>query len=234
MKCVICNSTHSGWLPHPQIAARSSFCKLMNVIGSDLVNYLCPICRCNDRDRHLWLYMTAINLVEKIRNLRILHIAPESSIEKLLISLEPKEYVRGDLTPRHGSHIKIDIQKICFENETFDLIICNHVLEHVDSPGLALKEFSRVLSTGGHLIAQTPFTPSLKYTMEFTDVATPSFAKLFFGQEDHVRLFGRDLVQLFEYAGFCGEFIEHHNLLEHADPLAFGVNRHEPFMYFQK
>jgi SAM-dependent methyltransferase len=234
MKCIICNSTHSGWLPHPAIAARSSFCKLMNVIGSDLVNYLCPICRCNDRDRHLWLYMTSVSLVEKVKGLRILHLAPEASIEKLLSSLEPMKYVRGDLTPRQQSHIRIDVQQIPFGNEAFDLIICNHVLEHVESPSLALKEFFRVLSTGGHLIAQTPFTPSLKYTMEFTDIPTPSFAKLFFGQEDHVRLFGRDLVRLFECAGFSGEFSEHSNLLEYADPLAFGVNRFEPFMYFRK
>ena len=232
--CAICEQRVGQWLAHPHIAQRSEFMKLMQAVGSDLSVYQCPACGCTDRDRHLWLYMVAAGLPAQLQGASVLHLAPERHLEPLIAACRPSRYVRGDLNPLRSDHQRLDVQALPFGDAEFDLVICNHVLEHVADPALALAEFQRCMRAGGLLIAQTPYAPVLRKTFELTTPQGPEFAKLFYGQEDHVRLFGSDITECFHAAGFVGELRTHDELLPGHDPLAYGCNASEPFFAFFK
>lgn len=232
--CIICNQSVSEWKAHPNITRRSEFTTLLEVVGSDLSIYECPACGCNDRERHLWLYMDSVGIINAINGMRVLHVAPEPHIEKLISSYNPKEYVCGDLLPQKSTHCKIDIQNLKYESDYFNLIICNHVLEHVSEPEIAVKEMKRCLTAGGFLIAQTPYSPLLKKTFELNIKPSEDFAKLFFGQEDHVRLFGKDINKIFINAGLTGEMLSHEIVLKGIDSSKAGINAKEPFFLYTK
>jgi glycosyltransferase involved in cell wall biosynthesis len=233
--CTLCDSSVSAWLPHPQINAIDvEFLSQVDSVGSRLDKHLCPRCYSNDRDRHLWLYLQNSGLLENVGGKRILHIAPEATIEPRIRALNPLEYIGGDLYPRQAHHRKINVEALDFPDGHFDLIICNHVLEHVNHPQHALAEFQRVLKPAGMLVAQTPYSPVLKHTFELNRPAEVSFAIRYFGQDDHVRLFGADIVDLFRAAGLNGDLYPHAAVLDDIDPDAFGVNGKEPFFLFSR
>ena len=96
----------------------------------------------------------------------------------------------------------LDICKTGLPDETFDIIICNHVLEHVDDYRMALKEIKRILKLGGRALLQVPIANLLPETIENTHLKTDQEREIRFGQRDHVRLFGLDYVQILEQAGF--------------------------------
>jgi SAM-dependent methyltransferase len=149
------------------------------------------------------------------------------------MQLGPRDYVGGDLIPQQPHHVAINIEQMQFEDDRFDLIICNHVLEHVNFPERAAAEFARCLAPGGHVVAQTPYSPLLKRSMELTVAVPEGFAIYYYGQNDHVRIVGLDLIETFHTAGFSGEPIPHTTLLGEHDPEASGVNPAEPFFLFE-
>jgi hypothetical protein len=104
----------------------------------------------------------------------------------------------------------------------------------VNNPSAALSEFYRCMTPGAVLIAQTPFAPTLKRTLEMTSPISADFARLFYGQDDHVRLFGADIVDCFHAAGLRGEPLAHHVVLGALDAHVHGCNPHEPFFAFSK
>lgn len=232
--CCVCNQTINQWLPHPHLAERSPLMKMLDTVGSDPSVYLCPACHCTDRDRHLWLYMKAAGLQAQLQGAHILHLAPERHLEPLIEACQPAEYIRGDLHPTRPHHLRIDLQALPFADDSLDLVICNHVLEHVLHPEQALSEIHRCLRPGGIVIAQTPYAPVLKHTLELHTVPEAATAHLLFGQNDHVRLFGSDITGYFHASGLQGELLQHHALLGQVDPAAFGCNGREPFFVFWK
>jgi hypothetical protein len=233
--CVVCEKPVTAWLPHPHLSRMDrTFALQMECVGSTLQNHLCPSCGCNDRERHVWLYLAFSQVLEHAGNKRILHIAPERGIEPRIRRLQPREYVAGDLFPSQPHHRKIDVEALEFGDGYFDLIICNHVLEHVDDPHKALAEFNRCLAPGGHLIAQTPYSPVLRHTFEMTKAAPEPFAVQYYGQNDHVRLFGSDIAEYFSKAGFAGDLYPHTSVLGSVEPDTYGCNGREPFFFFAK
>ncbi len=232
--CVICERQVERFLPHPNIAPASPFITLIDGVGSDIEHYLCPSCSCNDRDRHLWLYMSKTGLLNHITHGSILHIAPEAAIEARLTAIPTTQYICGDLFPKLPRHLRIDCEALPFPDNVFDLVISNHVLEHVANPEKALAEFFRTIKPNGYLIAQTPYVPSLKRTFELDEPMTPERAEFFYGQTDHVRLFGRDIIDYFRDAGFAGELFPHEKVLPDIAPLEYGCNGREPFFLFTK
>jgi SAM-dependent methyltransferase len=206
----------------------------LQTIGSNVMDFGCPYCACHDRERHLLLYMTAQGLIDRFRGSAILHFAPEHRLSAVIEATCPGSYVKGDLFPTSEDIETINMLAIDYPSETFDFVIANHVLEHVDDDLLALAELRRVLKIGGFAILQTPY--SVKLSKTFSDPGIDSELARYhaYGQADHVRLYGVDIVDRIESAGFESRMATHEELLAGVDPRKFGVNEKEPFFLFKR
>ena len=206
----------------------------LQTIGSNVQHFGCPYCGCHDRERHLLLYLTAQGVIGRFGGAAILHFAPERRLSEIIEASCPARYVKGDLYPTSRDIETIDMLAIAYPSESFDFVIANHVLEHVDDDLLALSELRRVLKVGGYAILQTPF--SNKLTRTFSDPGIDSNYARFqaYGQEDHVRLYGRDIIARIESAGLKSRVATHDEVLADIDPLKFGVNDKEPFLLFER
>ncbi|HEX5356545.1 MAG TPA: methyltransferase domain-containing protein [Aquabacterium sp.] len=232
--CCVCDQTVSAWLPYPHAQSRSPLMQVLDTVGSDPDVFMCPVCGCHDRDRHLWLYMRASGVKSQLKGASILHMAPEPHLEVLIEATQPARYIRGDLHPQRPHLQRVDLEDLPFEDNSLDLIICNHILEHVHHPEVALSEIHRVLRPGGIVIAQTPYAPGLKHTLEMKTVPDSQTAHLLYGQADHVRLFGDDIRDYFHAAGLQGDLLDHQALLPGVTKAEFGCNEREPFFVFWK
>ncbi len=186
MNCPICGHSFRKFLPYGRIA-RS--------------NALCPTCLSLERHRLLWLYL------ERKTNFftapyKMLHIAPELCYISRFEKLPNLDYTTADLESPLAK-VKMDIHDIPFEDNSFDVIFCNHVLEHVGDDIKAMKEMNRVLKPGGWAILQIPlFYPLPDNTQEDPSVTDPKEREKLFGQDDHVRLYGKDYPDRIKSAGF--------------------------------
>lgn len=206
----------------------------LDVVGSDLDHFGCPYCGAHDRERHLLLYMQATGLMELVSGMDVLHFAPEAHLSRVIAQARPSSYRKGDLYPLASDVERIDMLAISAEAESFDLVIANHVLEHVSDDLAALHEIRRVLRSGGHAILQTPFSAKLHRTWSDPGIDSACGRLQAYGQEDHVRLFGRDIFERFASVGFipCGG--SHEALLGDCDATKYGVNPREPFFLFRR
>lgn len=192
-----------------------------DIIGSGRrENCVCPRCYSTDRDRLLYLYLKEhTSILEK--ECSLLHIAPESSLKAFLKNFDTIKYQAG-IKYHEGFYYSkddaiLDITNLSFKNETYDIIICNHVLEHVIEDGIALKEFYRVLKPNGWAILQVPISSILEKTYEDFSIVDEKEREKHFGQFDHVRIYGQDYKSRLENAGFTVEIIhpfEEWNLIE--------------------
>lgn len=172
----------------------------------------CPRCNSLERHRLLWLYFAEKKDLFSDRP-RVLHVAPEPSLQRKLASLGNLEYVSADLDSPLAK-IRMDITSIPFPENSFDVILCNHVLEHVPDDRKAMRELFRVLKPGGWAILQSPVDLTEERTVE--DVhATPEERERRFGQRDHVRRYGKDYQERLEEAGFKAELDD---FAAHLDP----------------
>lgn len=157
---------------------------------------MCPKCRSLERARLFGLAIDAGFL--SFTGKDVLHFAPERSIREL-VQPRAKSYVTADITPDIADLV-LNIEDIALESATKDIIVCSHVLEHVDDRK-ALREMHRVLRPGGQLIAQVPIVESW-HTFEDGSVVTPEGRRKYFAQDDHVRYYGRDFRERVTDAGF--------------------------------
>jgi SAM-dependent methyltransferase len=134
---------------------------------------------------------------------RMLHVAPEACVADILEKHEFINYISGGLGP--GAMLEIDLTDISFPDETFDVIYCSHVFEHVLDDRKAMGEVFRVLKTGGWAILQVP-TAILHapggITFEDPSIVDPIERERLFGQRDHVRIYGKDYHDRLSEAGF--------------------------------
>jgi hypothetical protein len=230
--CVFCNRSVEAWLPFRRQSDKSVFLMRVESVGSNAERFWCPHCSSIDRERHLRLFLDRLGIMESVRGGSILHMAPEYRLRGYIESHDLHSYIRGDLSPQHEGMQQVDLQKIAFPDETFDMVICNHMLEHVDDASAAMREIHRVLRRGGRAICQTPFARRLTKTFEDPLLQSPDERLFFYGQEDHVRMFGTDSEQYFTDAGFFGHLVPHAEILPDVDPERFGVNEKEPFFDF--
>ena len=204
-------------------------------VSSAFDTFWCPFCRSHDRERHLILFLDALNLWPVFDNATILHIAPEKQLAARITARHPARYVKGDITPARADIEPLDATAIHYPDATFDVIICNHVLEHIPDDALALRELHRVLKPGAPAILQTPYAAGLEKTLENQpEVTTPDQHREFYGQEDHVRLYGRDIFDRICAAGFTSEMKKHTDCLKHTDAPRHGVNPLEPLFLFRR
>lgn len=174
--------------------------KEKQIIGGGLRNVLCPVCNSSDRVRLLYLFL--INKTNVFSGkLKLMHIAPEPSLEQLFKQQPGIEYLSADLN-KEKAMVKMDITQIQYPDETFDGIICNHVLEHIPDDTRAMQEIFRVLKTGGWAILQVPISKLLETTFEDFSITKPKERERVFGQNDHVRIYGQDYIARLKNAGF--------------------------------
>jgi SAM-dependent methyltransferase len=161
---------------------------------------LCPGCLSLSRHRLLWLYLRDETDVLR-RPQALLHFAPEESIAARLRAARLR-YVGADLYPRSPNVVRADVTAMPFEDEQFDVVLCNHVLEHVVDDRKAMAELYRVLKPGGRLYMLQPIWLERAETIENPAVTAPRERRRLFGQEDHVRIYGRDIVPRLASVGF--------------------------------
>lgn len=160
----------------------------------------CPICGSLERHRLIYLYLRKCTDLFDGRPKSVLHIAPEPIIGRLFRSVGFINYVSADLAPGEVT-LRLDVTRIPFCDDSFDVIYCSHVLEHVPDDRMAMKEFRRVLKPSGWAILQVPITSAT--TFEDTTVTSPTERERLFGQQDHVRRYGLDYRERLEDAGFA-------------------------------
>lgn len=233
--CLLCGARVGRFLPYRGgWRAAPPLMRALRVVGSDLDHYLCPACGCNDRERHLFAYLRAAGLLADLRGKSLLQFAPEPLLTPVLARAGLARHVRADLLPAAPGIEKIDMLAIPYADRTFDFVMANHVLEHVADDVGALAELRRVLKPGGRAILQTPFSAVLERTLCDAGVATAEARLQLYGQEDHVRLYGRDIFDRFAAAGFAAHVVRHEQALPEIEPRRYGVNRDEPFFHFER
>jgi ubiquinone/menaquinone biosynthesis C-methylase UbiE len=141
-------------------------------------------------------------------------------------------YVSGDLNPLVADR-KIDITDISFENDYFDFIICNHVLEHIQDDRKAMNELFRVLKPSGEAVLQVPISKYNKKTFEDVTIIDPEGREKYFGQKDHVRIYGKDYKERLESVGFKVELYDIKNELNIKNIRKYGFNKDE-ILYISK
>ena len=127
--------------------------------------------------------------------------APEYIIQKFLRSIPNLDYISADLNSSLAM-VKMDITNISCKDNSFDVILCYHVLEHIIDDRKAMRELFRVLKPGGWAILQSPMDLKRNKTFEDSHVVLPQDRERIFGQSDHVRIYGRDYKDRLEKAGF--------------------------------
>lgn len=186
VECPVCNAHFRKFLPYGRQSRE---------------NALCPNCLALERHRLMYLFLRQqTNFFTD--SLRVLHVAPELCFIDRFEKIHADNYITADIESPLAK-VKMDIHNIPFEADSFDVAFCNHVMEHVNDDIKAMSELHRVLKPGGWAIIQVPFFyPLEEKTIEDPSVTDPKERFRRFGQDDHVRKYGRDYADRLASAGF--------------------------------
>lgn len=157
-------------------------------------NARCPHCGSNDRARLLYLYVRTTSLWSG-RPCRVLDIAPDRHVARLVRAQPGIDYVCGSLFPEDYADLDaqaVDVTAIPFPDNDFDVVLCNHVLQEVPEDRRAMRELARVLKPEGWGIVQAPCARGLAHTVEAAPGMSPQERRAKLGSTLHVRLYGRD------------------------------------------
>jgi SAM-dependent methyltransferase len=194
VECPVCNRSYSKFLSYGSSIAHRE-------------NVLCPGDLTLERHRLMWLYLKDHSNFFSNDKLNVLHIAPEQCFHQRFKQQENLNYLTGDLvSPIADLHF--DLHQIPLEENRFDVIFCNHVLEHVDDANQCMSELFRVMKPGGWGIMQVPQDFDRDITFEDPSIKSEEDRERYYWQKDHVRLFGKDYPNWLENAGFKVEVFE--------------------------
>ncbi len=184
--CPVCQHRFRKFLPYGRVNPRP--------------NALCPSCLALERHRLMWLYLQQkTNFFTA--NLKVLHVAPELCFIKRFEAMPNLDYITADIESPLAK-VKMDLHDIPFEQGTFDVAFCNHVMEHVTDDIQCMKELYRILKPGGWAIIQSPMDFDRAETYEDASITSPAKREKAFLQSDHLRLYGMDYHERLEKAGF--------------------------------
>lgn len=163
-------------------------------------NVLSPSTLSLERHRLLWIYLRDhTNFFTA--PLKVLHFAPEQAFYNRFRKLKNLDYTTTDLNSPLAD-VQADICELPFENNSFDFILCNHVLEHIPDDAKAMQELYRILRPGGTAILQIPQDLKREKTFEDDSITDQRERARIFGQYDHVRIYGRDFFDKLRSIGF--------------------------------
>ena len=195
-RCPICGTGRRRFLPYGYVTSRT--------------DALCPNCLSLERHRLLWLWLQRESDLFETRP-KLLHVAPEVCLMRHLRRLYKgcgENYVTADLeSPLADLHF--DIQDIPLADGSFDVIFCNHILEHVEDDRLAMREMFRIMRHGGWGVMLSPVDLSRTTTFEDDSITDPRERTAIFGQYDHRRVYGTDYADRLREAGFEVEDIDY-------------------------
>ena len=156
----------------------------------------CPFCHSLERTRAIWIWLEMKGLLQG--RIRMLHVAPEPSLENEIRKMSNIAYATVDL--HMGADVQVDLTNSPLDSDVFDLIYCSNVLEHIEDDASAILELYRMTKPHGLAIIQVPIKG--EKTLEDPTITSPEERDRLFGQFDHVRYYGRDVKLRFERAGF--------------------------------
>jgi SAM-dependent methyltransferase len=179
-----------------------------------------------ERHRLIWLFLQRETEFFKTP-MHVLHIAPEACFISRFEKLHGDKYITADIESPLAK-VKMDIHMIPFDADSFDMVLCNHVLEHVANDIQAISEINRVLKPGGQAILQVPFfNPIAADTFEDPSVTNKKERERLFGQDDHVRKYGRDYSQRIARGGLNPFESQLVNELPEDERLGYGLVKGE-------
>lgn len=171
-----------------------------------------------------WLYLKNETPLFR-RPTRLLHFAPEPFYTRRLDAYLTIDHVPASYDPERPDE-GVDIQNLPFEDESFDMIFCSHVLEHVPDDRKGMRELHRVLRRDGLAIIMVPVR-NMPATYEDPSITEPEERAKHFGQWDHLRLYGSDFTQRLEEAGFEASTIYYADRFPPEQQVRYGI-RPEP------
>lgn len=195
--CPFCQHVSTVFKAHGVVAP---LFQTFGIVGGGYrLNAECPRCGSLDRERLVLLYLQRETMVFR-KSLRILHVAPEQQLSALLRA-STVNYISIDLAAQ-SAMLQADICNTPFRNNSFDLLVCNHVLEHVKDDAKAISELFRITAPDGKAILQVPLARSLATTLERGPLRSDEEREATYGQFDHVRLYGMDYTQRLAQNGY--------------------------------
>jgi len=188
----------------------------------------CPVCRSLERHRAFWIWINS-NIDLSCEGFKVLHFAPEKCLLDKFSRMSNIDYYAVDINPdKQGIRDVIDIQNINYSDGTFDLIVCNHVLEHIPDDKAALLELRRVLKVSGILLLTVPINLNRDKTFENPEYNTPELRLKNYGHKDHRRMYGIiDLERSVQRAGLTAERIMPNKHLTSDELNCFGLKKEE-------
>lgn len=160
----------------------------------------CPRCNSKSRHRRIWLFLRhKTNLFQD--QIRLLEVSPKYSFSRRFIRMRNLRYLSADIYARPHISLKMDLTNTPTRAESFDAVICVHVLEEVINDRQAIQEIYRILAPGGWAVVSVP-TRMDQTTFEDASITDPKERKRAFGEPDHVRIYGYDLADRLQAAGF--------------------------------
>jgi SAM-dependent methyltransferase len=190
----------------------------------------CPRCSALERHRLIWLFLRdRTNLFDGARK-RVLHVAPERCFEPRLRARLGEGYVTGDL--RRAAMVRLDVTDLQYPDESFDVVLCSHVLEHVPEDRRAMRELYRVTKRGGWVLILVPIHGDS--TVEDATIVDRAERLKVYGHDDHVRSPGLDYADRLRDAGFDVAVVRGGDVVAPADTVRLGVTPMEVLFHCRR
>jgi len=188
-QCNVCFKSYIHFVASYPTNENAGAIQKYHVIAGYGENAICPNCLSTNRER---LVIAAIETFYSFNKISILHLSPEKYVYQFLA--KHANVITADLNPGFYQNVdnKIqqqDVTKLQFDDEHFDMVIANHILEHIPNDDKAIKEIYRVLKKNGIAILQVPYSETIPTTLESPKIQDPSQQSALYGQKDHVRIY---------------------------------------------
>ncbi len=212
-ECNCCGVSYNKFVPDYPSAENANALKINAVIAGYGENILCPACLSTARER---LIIALLSNQFKITGKKILHFSPEKNIYRFIKT--NNEVITADIAPMFYKSIDSNIKnedatRLSYADNSFDLVIGNHIMEHIPNDVKAMAEIYRVLKPGSRALLQVPYSITIAATIEEPEINDPQKQSALYGQKDHVRIYLlQDYINRLQSCGFIITLIEYKDL----------------------